>query len=275
MPDKCCIVGCKTNYIDGPKNSVFYFPQDEKLKKKWIRFVNRKNWTPTKHSVICAEHFSHKKKSLLEWSSSPLPSIYLTKNSSLPPPPPSVLSTVVPAPVRKPPTNRSVKEDEIQRFMKEDLCIHINNFTEKHCPSGFSFNKLEESVVYYRLDFRNGIMKVKDLICISIDLKVTYEGMLIPLPEWLRTAKSCKITRVSQLLNLPSYIQNRLDELPPSEILDEVRSLTSLKPQGRPPYSPKVIRYILLLRYSSRQAYSLLLNEIPLPSFSLLEKLSR
>ena len=85
MPDKCCIVGCKTNYIDGPKNSVFYFPQDEELKKKWIRFVNRKKWTPTKHSVICAEHFSddliisHKKKSLLEWSSSPVPFIYLTK----------------------------------------------------------------------------------------------------------------------------------------------------------------------------------------------------
>ena len=58
MPDKCCVVGCKTNYIDGPKNSVLYFPQDEELKKKWIRFVNRKNWTPTKHSVICAERFS-------------------------------------------------------------------------------------------------------------------------------------------------------------------------------------------------------------------------
>ena len=55
----------------------------------------------------------------------------------------------------------------------------------------------------------------------------------------------------------------------------QVRSLTFLKPQGRPPYSPKVIRYSLLLWYSSRQAYSLLLNEIPLPSFSLLEKLSR
>ena len=101
-----------------------------------------------------------------------MPSIYLTKNSSLPPPPPSVLSTVVPAPVRKPPTNRSLKEDEIQRFMKEDLCSHINSFTEKHCPPGFSFNKLEESVVYYRLDFQNGIMKVKDLIFISIYLKV-------------------------------------------------------------------------------------------------------
>ena len=75
--------------------------------------------------------------------------------------------------------------------MKEDLCSHINNFTGKHCPPGFSFNKLKESVVYYRLNFRNGIMKVKDLSCISIDLEATlsYEGIPIPLPEWLRTAK--------------------------------------------------------------------------------------
>ena len=76
-----------------------------------------------------------------------MPSIYLTKNSSLPPPPPSVLSTVVPASVRKPPANRSVREDEIQTFY--DLCSLINNFTEKHCPSGFSFNKLELFIIYF------------------------------------------------------------------------------------------------------------------------------
>ena len=74
---------------------------------------------------------------------------------------------------------------------------------------------------------------------------------------------------------MPSYIQNKTEELPPNEILDEIKSLTFLKPQGRPPFSPRVLRYSLLLRYSSRQAYSLLLNEFPLPSFSLLEKLSR
>ena len=120
-------------------------------------------------------------------------------------------------------------------------------------------------------------MKIKESISISLDLKVTlsFEGIPIPLPEWLRIAKNCKITRIIQLQNLPSYIQNKTEELPPNEILDEIKSLTFLKPQGRPPFSPRVLRYSLLLRYSSRQAYSLLLNEFPLPSFSLLEKLSR
>jgi hypothetical protein len=32
MPDKCAIVGCHTNYSDGQKRSVFYFPKDEELR---------------------------------------------------------------------------------------------------------------------------------------------------------------------------------------------------------------------------------------------------
>ena len=230
------------------------------------------------------EHFAdefiivHNKKSLLKWNLSPVPTIYQTKNCTLPSPlPPSVLPTVSPA--RKPPTVRNTtQEDEIQRFTKEDICSSVNTFTEKHCPVGFTFSKQEDSsVVYFRMFFSNGIMKIKESFSISLDLKVTlsFEGIPIPLPEWLRIAKNCKITRISQLKNLPSYIQNKTEELPPNEILDEIKSLTFLKPQGRPPFSPRVLRYILLLRYSSRQAYSLLLNEFPLPSFSLLEKLSR
>ena len=72
------------------------------------------------------------------------------------------------------------------------------------------------------------------------DLKATlsFEGIPIPLPEWLRIAKNCKITRITQLQNLPSYIQNKTEDLPPNEILDEIRSLTFLKPQGRQPFSP-------------------------------------
>ena len=94
------------------------------------------------------EHFAdefiivHNKKSLLKWNLPPVPTIYQTKNCTLPSPlPPSVLPTVSPA--RKPPTVRNTtQEDEIQRFTKEDICSSVNNFTEKHCPVGFTFRKL-------------------------------------------------------------------------------------------------------------------------------------
>ena len=92
---------------------------------------------------------------MLDFNLSPVPTIYQTKNCTLPSPlPPSVLPTVSPA--RKPPTVRNTtQEDEIQRFTKEDICSSVNNFTEKHCPVGFTFSKQEySSVVYFRMFFQ-------------------------------------------------------------------------------------------------------------------------
>ena len=43
--------------------------------------------------------------------------------------------------------------------------------------------------------------------------------------------------------------------------------------QGRPLFSASMIRYSLLLRYTSVQSYKLLLEQLPLPSFSLLRKI--
>ena len=57
----------------------------------------------------------------------------------------------------------------------------------------------------------------------------------------------------------------------PTTILNEIKRVVYYKPEGRPTYSPDVLRFSLVQRYTSRQTYSLL-NEFPLPSF--LKKLS-
>ena len=59
----------------------------------------------------------------------------------------------------------------------------------------------------------------------------------------------------------------------PYSILNELQKIQGYKPKGRPPFSADLIRYALLLRYTSRQAYKLLLEKFPLPSSSLLEKI--
>ena len=46
------------------------------------------------------------------------------------------------------------------------------------------------------------------------------------------------------------------------------------KSQGCPKYSSMMIIFFLLLRYSSYQTYKLLLEQLPLPSLSLLKKVS-
>ncbi|XP_049774363.1 uncharacterized protein LOC126162092 [Schistocerca cancellata] len=58
MPRRCCMPNCRGNYDNGPKVSVFYFPSDENLRRKWLSAVHRQDWTPSKHSVICELHFN-------------------------------------------------------------------------------------------------------------------------------------------------------------------------------------------------------------------------
>ena len=30
MPDKCCVFNCRSNYDNGPKETVFFFPDEKK-----------------------------------------------------------------------------------------------------------------------------------------------------------------------------------------------------------------------------------------------------
>ena len=66
----------------GEKKPSFLLAEDKELRKKWIYFVNRKNWAPTKYSVACIDHFhdkfiKHRKSQCkLNWELHPIPTIY-------------------------------------------------------------------------------------------------------------------------------------------------------------------------------------------------------
>lgn len=51
----CCVFGCTACMYDGV--SFFKFPKDAKLRKKWIRLINRANWKPSDSAVVCSRHF--------------------------------------------------------------------------------------------------------------------------------------------------------------------------------------------------------------------------
>ena len=70
--------------------------------------------------------------------------------------------------------------------------------------------------------------------------------------------------------NFPTYIKNVED---PYLILNELQKRQRYKPKGSPPFSADLIRYALLLCYTSSQGYKLLLEKFPLPSFTLLEQI--
>ena len=61
----------------------------------------------------------------------------------------------------------------------------------------------------------------------------------------------------------------------PTDILDELNRLRYKKPDDGPKFSPNLMRYALLLYYTSPQGYRMLLPQFPLPSITYLKKLSQ
>ncbi|XP_045110304.1 uncharacterized protein LOC123504081 isoform X2 [Portunus trituberculatus] len=62
MPSTCCVPYCKGNYKTGPRVSVYRFPQQPELRRKWLQAIKRKPFTPTRHSrvstiQVCELHF--------------------------------------------------------------------------------------------------------------------------------------------------------------------------------------------------------------------------
>ncbi len=103
-------------------------------------------------------------------------------------------------------------------------------------------------------------------------VQLQYNGNPLPLPLWFICGTDAKLRRYSQLENFPIDIKNAAENENYS-LLDELEKRRHFKPKGRPPYSSSLIRYSLILRYTSLQAYKLLLQNFPLPSISLLNKL--
>ena len=73
----------------------------------------------------------------------------------------------------------------------------------------------------------------------------------------------------SMMQNFPNYI--KLEGEQTFNILEELKELKFKKKRI---FSSNVIRYSLLLRYTSLQTYRLLMKEFPFPSLSLLKKIT-
>ena len=48
--------GSKRNFTDHPLH-VYHFPKEKELFERWKHAVPRKDWEPSKNSVLCEKHF--------------------------------------------------------------------------------------------------------------------------------------------------------------------------------------------------------------------------
>ena len=60
MVNKCAAPSCRSGYAknETKHTTKFHFPlKNFELNRLWIQFVNRIDWKPTKHSVLCELRF--------------------------------------------------------------------------------------------------------------------------------------------------------------------------------------------------------------------------
>ena len=129
--------------------------------------------------------------------------------------------------------------------------------------------------MYYRIFYEEGNdTPYLESIAVgrNLHVKLNYNGCHIQLPKWFRSARY-EFRNRTMLQNFVDYIRNKSSEIPHS-VLSNIHKLIFYKQQGRPPYSSDVLKFSLIQRYTSRQAYANLLEEFPLLSISLLRKLT-
>ena len=63
MVKSCSAIGCANRSQKGTGISFYRFPTEPTRRGQWIVALRRKNWTPTKNSWLCSEHFISGKKS--------------------------------------------------------------------------------------------------------------------------------------------------------------------------------------------------------------------
>ena len=278
---------------------MFGFPDDIDFSQRWKRFANRieiedpcssaadkddlcageASKTEAETSGICIDHFEEKyikrgeKRVDLIYNANPVPTIHTSKKILSQP---SVIpSLTIP---RKAPTKRKYEHpllDQAEKFIKLDKISCLEDLNNSFSPEGYSFQKIDDDrVLFTKISFENGGPSMSSItVDRNLHVKLHNKGNPIPLPEWFRKC-SCKLTSVSMLDNFSSHIENVMETMG-RDVLSELNSLRYYQAQGRPSYSNEMLKFALMQRYTSRQAYSMLLEEFPLPSLSYLKTLSQ
>ena len=180
------------------------------LNRLGIRFVNCKDWKPTKHSVLCELHFEEKYivrggKSNLKWSMNPIPTKHSKELLKM-------LSSLLPTSktTRKPPRKRLISNDQMDSFRERDTITSLTDLNKTTAPDGFQFGKSNDNALFYNLVFDKETKFPKILESIKVDsdlhVQLQYNGIPVPLPQWFVQGYNARLKKVSMLENLPAHI---------------------------------------------------------------------
>ena len=166
---------------------------------------------------------------------------------------------------------RISQDDQYQSFMNYDLISKLSDIEERLSLAGFLFKKNNDYVTFCKIEFsEKRAPEVTECIIIDKELhvKLFFKDCLVP-STVVSQDTDCRLTKKSLLENFPVYLRTYADNH--SSIFEELLQYRFTK---KPIYSANIIRYSLLLRYTSIQSYKVSLQDFPLLSLSLLQKIS-
>ena len=148
--------------------------------------------------------------------------------------------------------------------------MKFESIDETLAPPVYTIAKYEGHIKFYEIEHNElSIPQVTE--CIRIDnklhVKLYFKGSPVPLPKWFRHGHDPHLSRKNMLENFPSHIQAVVCQN--ETIFDELKEVRF---KMSPVYVPNIIRFELMLRYTSVQSYKLLFDEFGLPSLLLLRK---
>ena len=122
---------------------------------------------------------------------------------------------------KKSPTKRVYQQDQFKLFEEQDKIKSFDDINFTLTPPGYTFQKYDDLVAFYRLETVLNVTEVTDCVRVDRDLKVKllYKGSPLPLPQWFHHGRDCHLTKKSKIQNFLNYI--RLEGEQTFNILEE------------------------------------------------------
>ena len=180
-----------------------------------------------------------------------------------------------PSTTRKPPSRITIP-DQIKEFKDLDKIVDFSSVDESLCSNGYKLQADITKAVFYKIEQSKtfDIPTVTEVIAVDNDLHVKLFLSGSPLPHWFSKGKDCRLTKKSYLKNFPPFLRSFANQKP-NKAMNELLKIQFKKLDDKPKFSSELFQLALMLRYTSLSAYRLLLDHFPLPSVSLLKKLSQ
>ena len=233
----CCIPGCTSGYRSNKsseKVSLFRFPKDKLLQKKWISAIPRKDWNLTNAHRVCAKHFCEEDFQTLSndkcinrrknRTSQSLQQIRLKKTaiprifSGLP----KYLSSEPPVPCSTTASSASARctaennrlQKQIDRALGNDFFTDFNEFKKKldhaNIPSGYLKVVEEHNVKFINVQWSDDKLiapKILASVTVSEELDTNAYAASLPLSKSLykHLLSNDKICTVTELCNILAF----------------------------------------------------------------------